>query len=120
MTIPAAAPVEDHDVGRLYGKVRITSEPYSNAIIITSNSKENLAVIENVLRQLDAPSEAGESTLRLGLKFAKADTVANSLNILFAKNGSPALRPVAQPNQSGTSQSVQQQPPQTTSHPVRF
>src|SRR5207249_2011181 len=33
----------DRDVGRLYGKVRITSEPYSNALIITANSTENLA-----------------------------------------------------------------------------
>jgi type II secretory pathway component GspD/PulD (secretin) len=88
----------DRDVGRLYGKVRITSEPYANAIIVTSNSKENLAVVEDVLRQLDAPSEAGESTLRLGLKYSKAATVANSLNILFAKNGSPPLRPSSQQN----------------------
>ena len=58
------------DAGRLYGKVRITSEPYANAIIVTSNSKENLAVVEDVLKQLDRPSEAGESTLRIGLKFA--------------------------------------------------
>jgi hypothetical protein len=69
----------DRDVGRLYGKVRITSEPYSNALIVTSNSKECFAVLENVLRQLDVPSPAGESTLRIGLKYAKADTVANSL-----------------------------------------
>jgi type II secretion system protein D len=80
------------DAGRLYGKVRITSEPYANAIIVTSNSKENLAVVEDVLNQLDRPSEAGESTLRVGLKFAKSETVARNLNILFAKNGSPALR----------------------------
>jgi general secretion pathway protein D len=86
----------DRDVGRLYGKVRITSEPYSNTIIVTSNSKENLTVVEEVLQQLDSPSEAGESTLHVGLKFAKASTVANSINILFAKNGSPALRPVPQ------------------------
>ncbi len=91
----------DRDVGRLYGKVRITSEPHSNALIITSNSKENLAVVEEVLNQLDQPSEAGESTLRVGLKFAKASTVANSLNILFAKNGSPGIRPATQPNQGG-------------------
>ncbi len=86
------ASVADRDVGRLYGKVRITSDPYSNTLIITSNSKENLAVVEDVIRQLDKPSEAGESTMRIGLKYAKASTVANSLNILFAKNGSPALQ----------------------------
>ena len=79
----------DRDVGRLYGKVRITSEPYSNTLIITSNSKENLAAVEEVLKQLDTPSDAGESTLRIGLRFAKASTLANSINILFAKNGSP-------------------------------
>jgi type II secretion system protein D len=90
----------DRDVGRLYGKVRITSEPYANAIIVTSNSKENLAVVDDVLKQLDRPSEAGESTLRVALKFAKAFIVANNINILFAKNGSPPLRAVnQQPNQ---------------------
>jgi general secretion pathway protein D len=96
-------PQADRDVGRLYGKVRITSEPYSNTIIVTSNSKESIAVVEDVLKQLDAPSEEGESTLRVGLKFAKAYTVANSINILFAKNGSPFLRqqaPQNQPNQN--------------------
>ena len=102
----------DRNVGRLYGKVRITSEPYSNSLIITSNSKENLAVVENVIKQLDAPSEQGESTLRIGLKFAKAAVVANSINILFAKNGSPPLRPVnqqGQPNQQNNQPNQQQQ-----------
>ena len=104
----------NNDVGRLYGKVHITAEAASNAIIITSNSKENLAVIENFLKQLDAPSQAGESTMRLGLKFAKADIIANSLNILFAKNGSPALRAVSpQPNQNGGNQNAQQTQPST-------
>jgi general secretion pathway protein D len=99
------------DVGRLYGKVRITSEPYSNTIIVTSNSKENLAVVESVLKQLDAPSEAGDSTLHIGLKYGKASTIANDLNILFAKNGSPPLRaqtPQNQPNNANNRQDQQQ------------
>jgi general secretion pathway protein D len=103
-------PQADRDVGRLYGKVRITSEPYSNTIIVTSNSKESLAVVEDVLKQLDSPSEAGESTLRIGLKFGKASTVANSINILFAKNGSPPLRQNAQqPQQQNQNIQLQQQ-----------
>jgi general secretion pathway protein D len=100
----------DRDVGRLYGKVRITSEPYSNTLIVTSNSKENLAVVEDILRQLDVPSQAGETTLRVALRFAKASTLANNLNILFARNGSPQLRPStpqAQPN-AGNQQQQQQ------------
>src|SRR2546422_10977335 len=48
----------DRDVGRLYGKVRITSEPHSNTLIVTANSKENLAAVEEDLQQLDSPSEA--------------------------------------------------------------
>jgi type II secretion system protein D len=107
----------DRDVGRLYGKVRITSEPYANAIIVTSNSKENLAVVEDVLKQLDRPSEAGESTLRIGLKYAKAFTVANSINVLFAKNGSPPLRGVNQ-QQPQQPQFPQQQQSRTTSQPA--
>jgi len=105
-------PQADRNVGRLYGKVRITSEPYSNSLIVTSNSKENLAVVEDVIRQLDAPSEQGESTLRVGLKFAKAPIVCNSINILFAKNGSPPLRQVnqqGQPGQPNNNQPAQQQ-----------
>jgi general secretion pathway protein D len=110
-------PQADRDVGRLYGKVRITSEPYANAIIVTSNSKENLAVVEDVLKQLDQPSEAGESTLRISLKFAKAFTVANNINILFAKNGSPPLRAINQQQPQGN-QSPQQQQQRTASQPA--
>jgi len=101
----------DRSAGRLYGKVRITSEPYANAIIVTSNSKENLAAVEDVLKELDVPSSAGESTLRVGLRFAKAATLANSINILFAKNGSPPLRGQPQQNvQQGDNRQQQQQP----------
>jgi len=109
-------PTADRNVGRLYGKVRITSEPYSNAIIITANSRENLQAVEDVLRQLDVPSSNGESTFRVGLKYAKAINVANSMNVLFAKGGSPALRPVApvnpqnpQPQQANQQNSSQSQ-----------
>lgn len=101
----------DKNVGRLYGKVRIISEPYSNSLIVTANSPEHLAAVEEVIKQLDAPSQSGESTLRIGLRFAKAPIVANSINILFAKNGSPPLRPVnpqGQPNPNPQPQQPQQ------------
>jgi type II secretion system protein D len=105
----------DRDVGRLYGKVRITSEPNSNALIVTANSKENLEAVEEIINQLDRPPEAGESTLHVGLKFAKAIDVANSINIIFAKNGSPPLRPVAQQNQQNNPSSQQPQEQTQTS-----
>ncbi len=99
----------DRDVGRLYGKVRITSEPYSNTIIVTSNSKENLAVVEDILKQLDIPSQAGETTLRIPLRFAKAAVLSDTLNILFAKNGSPPLRQNPQQPQQNQGQQPNQQ-----------
>jgi len=112
----------DRDVGRLYGKVRITSEPYSNTLIVTSNSKESLAVLETMIQELDAPSEAGESTLRVQLKFAKAPIVANNINILFAKNGSPFLQqrnPQQQQQQQLQNNNPQQQQ-QDSSYQVSF
>jgi len=99
----------DRNVGRLYGKVRITSEAYSNSIIVTANSLESLAALEDILKQLDTPSEAGETTLRVGLKFAQSITVANHINILFAKGGSPALRPVVPQPNPGDGRNNQQQ-----------
>jgi type II secretion system protein D len=110
----------DRDVGRLYGKVRITSEPHSNSLIITANSAENLEAIEAVIKQLDAPSEAGDTTLRVGLNFAKAATVANNVNILFAKNGSPPLRAGPQPGQQPNQNQLQQQQNQNNSAPNQF
>ncbi|MCZ7638117.1 MAG: hypothetical protein M5U12_19995 [Verrucomicrobia bacterium] len=106
----------DRDVGRLYGKVRITSEPYSNTLIVTSNSKENLAVVEDILKQLDVPSQAGETTVRVALRFASAASLASNLNILFAKNGSPPLRP-AQPQAAPNALQPQPQTPAPASPP---
>src|SRR5262249_4142090 len=55
--------------------------------------------------------EAGDTTLRVALNFSKAATVANNLNILFAKNGSPNLRGATQQGQPNnpTQQQLQQQ-----------
>lgn len=65
--------------------------------------------MEEVLKQLDVPSPVGESTFRVRLRFAKASTVANSLNILFAKGGSPPLRQNAPQPQPGVNPQQQQQ-----------
>lgn len=108
----------DRNAGRLYGKVRITSEPYQNAIIVTANSPEHLAAVEELIKQLDSPSQSGDSTLRFSLRFAKASTVANSINILFAKSGSPPVRPVLQPGPQGQPQGQQGQ--QTTTSQSGF
>ena len=99
----------DRDVGRLYGKVRITSEAAANALIITANSQENLDAVIAVVKELDKPSAAGDTTYHIKLNFGNAQKIANRINILFAKNGSQALRPVNQQNPNGASPQPQQQ-----------
>jgi type II secretion system protein D len=99
----------DRDVGRLYGKVRITSEAAANALIITANSQENLDAVISVVKQLDKPSAAGDTTFHIKLNWGNAQKIANRINILFAKNGSLALRPVNQQNPNGANQQPQQQ-----------
>ena len=85
-------------LGRLYGKVRISSDPAANALIITANSQENLDAVISIVKELDKPSAAGDTTFHIKLNFGNAQKIANRINILFAKNGSQALRPVNQPN----------------------
>jgi type II secretion system protein D len=102
-------PQPDRDVGRLYGKVRITSEAAANALIITANSQENLDAVIAVVKELDKPSAAGDTTYHIRLNFGNAQKIANRINILFAKNGSQALRPINQQNPNGTNPQPQQQ-----------
>ena len=102
-------PQADRDVGRLYGKVRITSEAASNCLIITANSQENLDAVIAVVKELDKPSAAGDTTFHIKLNFGNAQKIANRINILFAKNGSQALRPANQQNPNNPNQQQQQQ-----------
>ena len=110
------APTPDRDVGRLYGKVRISSEAAANALIITANSQENLDAVIAIVKELDKPSAAGDTTYHVRLNFGNAQKIANRINILFAKNGSQALRPVnpQNPNGANPQPQQQQQQPQTT------
>jgi type II secretion system protein D len=100
----------DRDVGRLYGKVRISSVAAANALIITANSQENLDAVIAVVKELDKPSSAGDTTYHVRLNFGNAQKIANRINILFAKNGSQALRPINQQNPNGANPQPQQQP----------
>ena len=85
--------------GRLQGKIRITSSLYTNSLIITSTSKESLDAVGSILEKLDQPSGT-DTTLSLKLEYAKAVTVSNNLNILFASGGAPPRRGTPQPSRS--------------------
>jgi type II secretion system protein D len=103
-------PQPERDVGRLYGKVRITSEAAANALIVTANSQENLDAVIAVVKELDKPSSAGDTTYHVRLNFGNAQKIANRINILFAKNGSQGLRPSNQQNPNNPNPQPQQQP----------
>jgi len=111
-------PQVDRDVGRLYGKVRITSEAANNSLIITANSQENLDAVIAVVKELDKPSAAGDTTFHVRLNFGNALKIANRINILFAKNGSQALRPANQQNPNNPNPQPQQQQNQQTTPPA--
>jgi general secretion pathway protein D len=98
--ISGEEPDAGRDVGRLYGKVRITSEAAANVIIITANSQENLDAVIAVVKELDKPSSAGDTTFHVKLNFGNPQKIANRINILFAKNGSQALRQANPQNQN--------------------
>ena len=99
---------EDQDIGRLYGKVRLTSDSYTNSLIVVSNSKENLDAIRIFVEELDKQSPTGETTLRVPLNYARAITVSNNLNILFAQTGAAPMRAQG-PERENRGQPQQQQ-----------
>jgi general secretion pathway protein D len=63
-----------------------------------------------VVKELDKPSSAGDTTFHIRLNFGNAQKIANRINILFAKNGSQPLRAVNQQNPNGQVQQPQQNP----------
>ena len=75
------------EVGRLYGKVRFDPLPSINAIIVTTNNKENFPLIEKFIRELDRTAPEAANLLVVTLNNARAGEVAKQLNILFSREG---------------------------------
>ncbi|KPJ59657.1 MAG: hypothetical protein AMS15_06815, partial [Planctomycetes bacterium DG_23] len=75
------------EVGRLYGKVRFDPLPSINAIIVTTNNKENFPLIEKFIDELDRTAPEAANLLVVTLKNARAEDVAEQLNLLFSREG---------------------------------
>jgi type II secretory pathway component GspD/PulD (secretin) len=75
------------EVGRLYGKVRFDPLPSINAIIVTTNNTENFPLIEKFIDELDRTAPEAANLLVVTLKNARAEDVAEQLNILFSREG---------------------------------
>jgi len=78
------------EVGRLYGKVRFDPLISTNSIIVTTNNKENFAIVEQFINDLDRTAPEAANLLVVTLKHGKAAKVAEQLNILFAREGARA------------------------------
>jgi len=83
----------EQQVGRLYGKVRFVTESATNSVIVITNNKENLPIIEDLIHDLDRPAPEYANTMIYPLENADATDVADQLNTLFAPPG--AGRPEA-------------------------
>lgn len=90
---------EDRDIGKLYGKVRVTSEFYTNSLIVSANSEEAFKAVKDIIDQLDQPTKTGDTTRMVRLRYAKSVTLANNLNIIFAQAGAPPRQGRNQRNQ---------------------
>jgi general secretion pathway protein D len=74
-------------VGRLYGKVRFVHEPTTNSVIVITNNKENFAIIEELIREMDRTVPEYANTVVHHLEHANATDMADQLNSLFARRG---------------------------------
>lgn len=75
------------EVGRLHGKVRFDPLLSINAVIVTTNNRENFAVIEKFIMGLDRTVPEAANLQVVPLKNASAEDVTRQLNILFAHEG---------------------------------
>lgn len=80
---------ESNPVGRLAGQFAFESMPDSNMLIVTTKTPSNYAVIDQIVKQLDQPQDAGLPRI-IELKHANAEDLAEQLNAVMSEPGTPA------------------------------
>lgn len=76
-------------VGRLFGEFSFNAMQDSNKLIVSTKNSANYAVIDELLKEIDQPQDAGVP-LVIELKHANAEDVAEQLNAMFSEPGTPA------------------------------
>lgn len=87
--------------GRLAGQFSFEAVPTSNRIVVVARSPDNVAVIDQIIAELDRPQTAGLPEI-VSLKHASAEELAEQLNALLALEGTLAQIPRSE---SGLSES---------------
>ncbi|MEQ8316972.1 MAG: secretin N-terminal domain-containing protein [Phycisphaerales bacterium] len=79
-------------VGRLAGQFAFEAIPSAGQIAVVAKSPDNLAVIDQIIRDLDQPKSVGLPAI-VSLKHVSAEEVAEQLNALLALDGTLATIP---------------------------
>lgn len=76
-------------VGRLYGQFTIETMPDSNRLVVVAKNANNYVVIDNLIKELDQPEDAGVPQA-IELKHANAEELAEQLNASMSEPGTLA------------------------------
>ncbi len=79
-------------VGRLAGQFSFEAIPESGRLVVVAKSPDNLAVIDQIVNDLDKPQTVGLPSI-IELKHASAEELAEQLNTLLAEEGTIAQLP---------------------------
>lgn len=76
-------------VGRLFGEFSFNAMQDSNKLIVSTKNAANYVVIDELLKEIDQPQDAGVPII-IELMHANAEDVAEQLNAMFSEPGTPA------------------------------
>ncbi|GIW74371.1 MAG: hypothetical protein KatS3mg103_0893 [Phycisphaerales bacterium] len=88
----AATSGSSQGVGRLAGQFAFEAIPSAGQIAVVAKSPDNLAVIDQIIAELDKPKTVGLPAI-VSLKHVSAEEVAEQLNALLALDGTLASIP---------------------------
>jgi len=103
----AGAQQSSQGVGRLAGQFSFEAIPESGRLVVVAKSPDHLAVIDQIVRDLDKPQTVGLPAI-VELKHASAEELAEQLNTLLAEEGTIAQLPR---QESGLSEDTASQSP---------
>ncbi len=103
----AGAQQSSQGVGRLAGQFSFEAIPESGRLVVVAKSPDHLAVIDQIVRDLDKPQTVGLPAI-VELKHASAEELAEQLNTLLAEEGTIAQLPR---QESGLSENTASQSP---------
>jgi general secretion pathway protein D len=85
----AGAPQGGQGAQRLAGQFTVEAIPESGRLVVVAKTPDNLAVIDQIIRDIDQPQTVGLPTI-VPLKHANAEELGEQLNALLAMDGTLA------------------------------